>query len=170
VTTIMICARSVSSVSRGRIVCVSGSPNRTLYSSTLGPLDVNMNPVKRRPTNGYPGCEMARFSALYHPFACRQWLVADKFCGFRREWLALRLEPGHSNPYHPCLVLDLHRKPFYDLALGERIRWCSHRRRIVYLSHCLGGILRLRPDRLKIRALPTARYRMNQIFHPPLFP
>src|SRR5437667_3634415 len=48
--TIITFARSVSSLRRGRTVSVSGSPNRTLYSNTFGPLDVNIRPVNNRPT------------------------------------------------------------------------------------------------------------------------
>jgi len=49
-----ICARSVSSVRRSIKASVSGSPKRTLYSSTIGPELVSMNPVKSRPTKGNP--------------------------------------------------------------------------------------------------------------------
>ena len=50
----MISARSASSERRGRRVCVSGSPPRTLYSKTLGPEGVIIRPVKRSPTKGKP--------------------------------------------------------------------------------------------------------------------
>lgn len=50
--TSIIDARSLSR--RSTRDSVSGSPNRTLYSSTLGPDSVSMNPVKRSPTNGNP--------------------------------------------------------------------------------------------------------------------
>ena len=39
---------------RGRIACVSGSPNRQLNSSTRGPSSVSIRPAKRTPTNGAP--------------------------------------------------------------------------------------------------------------------
>ena len=167
----MICARSVSSVRRGRTVCVSGSPNRTLYSSTFGPLDVNMNPVNKRPTNGYPGYEMTRVSGVYRLFACRQLLVAGKSCGFPRGWQALLQERERSNPCRQCLVLDLHRKHVCDLGLGEGITRCSRRRMTVYLSHRLPGIPRLRLDRLKVKILfKKTTYQLRRRFYPPLFP
>lgn len=47
-------ARSVSSLRRSIRASVSGSPNLTLYSKTLGPSSVIMKPVNRIPTNGKP--------------------------------------------------------------------------------------------------------------------
>ena len=38
--------------SRGRITCVSGSPNRALNSSSRGPSAVSINPAYRAPRNG----------------------------------------------------------------------------------------------------------------------
>ena len=47
-------ARSVSSFKSSIKASVSGSPNLTLYSRTLGPSSVTMKPVNRIPTNGKP--------------------------------------------------------------------------------------------------------------------
>ncbi|SPQ26056.1 b2f4a9d5-c3f3-4041-b835-429105f02bbc [Thermothielavioides terrestris] len=53
----MILAKSDSS--RGSTVCVSGSPKRTLYSSTLGvPSGAIIRPVKRQPRKGKPSLRM----------------------------------------------------------------------------------------------------------------
>lgn len=41
------------------MVCVSGSPNRALYSRTRGPFAVIMTPVKSMPLNGRPGCHVS---------------------------------------------------------------------------------------------------------------
>jgi hypothetical protein len=48
----MTAARSVSSERSSISASVSGSPKRTLYSSTFGPESVNIKPVNRRPTKG----------------------------------------------------------------------------------------------------------------------
>ena len=40
--------------SRGSTACVSGSPKRTLYSSTLGPSGVSIRPAYSTPWNGVP--------------------------------------------------------------------------------------------------------------------
>lgn len=44
---------------------VSGSPNRTLYSSTLTPWGVNMKPVNKSPTKGKPSVGHRRI--VSHP-------------------------------------------------------------------------------------------------------
>lgn len=146
--TIIIRARSVSSVRRGITVCVSGSPNRTLYSSTLGPSDVNMKPVKRSPTNGYPGSKNRDLIYIYPLFACHQLWVEDKFYGFHRELWGLRQEQGHKRPCRQCWALYHRRISAYGLVLAVRTRWCSRHKKIGYLSHRRRGILRLRRDHL----------------------
>ena len=57
-----------SEFSRTRIACVSGSPNRTLYSSTFGPPAVSINPTKRIPRKGKPSARSAFESGLDYLF------------------------------------------------------------------------------------------------------
>ena len=47
-------ARSVPLLRSNMRASVSGSPNLTLYSRTLGPAGVSMSPVNSMPTKGYP--------------------------------------------------------------------------------------------------------------------
>jgi len=70
----MISARSVSSLRRGNITCVSGSPKRTLYSNTFGPSDVNIRPVNSRPTNGNPTSATSTTISTFFPHAINRGL------------------------------------------------------------------------------------------------
>src|SRR6266496_3757890 len=122
----MILARSASSLRRGNTVCVSGSPNRTLYSKTFGPLDVNIRPVNSSPTNGYPTISVS-IDFNYHPSACHLWSAVILFFGSPLKVEVLQPVQEHNIPFH--LYSDLYLRQRFSCGLGRlvRVRLCIHR-------------------------------------------
>ena len=62
---------SASDLSRSISTWHSGSPNRTLYSISLGPFDVTMMPANSTPVNGVPRSAMRRIEGRIISFSTR---------------------------------------------------------------------------------------------------
>src|SRR5436190_5437614 len=116
-------ARSVSSVRRGRRVCVSGSPPLTLYSRTFGPLPVIIIPVKSMPTNGNPTDMLSRSDTL------------------------VRVSDDHTFLSH-SVYSGLHNRPIY---LFQHLLWCDSSRGVAAHSSRVWALISVEDSFMVLR-------------------